>query len=85
MNLRPVDIPRAAEWPDTLPSFYRSEAFAEDLLEHVEPLPQWREGAPQGLARRVGDGRTGAPGQGLRRRGGGDDDALFGRLGWQGA
>ncbi len=79
-----VDPPRAAEWPDTLPSHYRSEAFAEDLLEHVAPLPQWREGAPQGRVQRAGDGRKGAPEQDLRRRGS-DGGALFAGLGWQGA
>ncbi len=84
MNRHPVDCLRGAEWPDTLPAFHRSEAFAEDLLDHVAPLPQWRQGAPQGRAQKVVDGHTGTSSQGLRRSGSGDDDARFASLGWQG-
>lgn len=29
------------DWPDTMAVIYRSEAFAEDLDDFVEPAPAW--------------------------------------------
>ncbi len=85
MNTRPVSTVRAADWPDTLPSFYRSEAFAEDLHELVAPLPQWREDASHGKVQGTRGGGTGASDQGqeLRKLVGGGT-ALPGGLRWQG-
>jgi len=85
MHLRSAPAPRAAEWPDTLPACYRSEAFAEDLQELITPLPQWRAGVPQGQPQGVRDGFTRKPLDVLGRRGVGDDGLAGPRLGWQGA
>ncbi|MFO1266953.1 MAG: hypothetical protein U1F67_09420 [Rubrivivax sp.] len=38
-------ISDAAAASDAPPWLYRSEAFAEDLMEHVSALPQWQQGA----------------------------------------
>lgn len=73
------------------PWLYRSEAFAEDLMEHVSALPQWQQGAAS--RRQLGglDGlvRDGARfGDGDRQRGDRAGASLLGwsrLLHWQGA
>ncbi len=40
MNYR-SDNPHT-DWPETMAVIYRSEAFAEDLDDFVQPAPQWR-------------------------------------------
>jgi hypothetical protein len=97
MDFRPFSAARRSVAPaaDEEPAgpggfawLHRSEAFAEDLLEAVAPLPQCRDRPPQG--RQVGD-RDGVAG-GTRAGSGALGDALGGvvgdgrrRLGWQGA
>ena len=39
MNYRSDNI--ETDWPDTMAVIYRSEAFAEDLDDFVEPAPAW--------------------------------------------
>lgn len=100
MSLRP---PRAATRPPAPhrpagpderaadPSWlYRSEAFAEELLELVAPLPQWRDGMPMGRPWGVRHAGAGSGAEGSMRHadaGAGPVEGPFARLGglrWQG-
>jgi hypothetical protein len=80
MNHEPTPSSHALSCAELPPTLYRSEAFVEDLLEFLMPLPQWHRGAPQAGARGAQDEVAGtwtpAP-----RVGGG---LGFARLGWQG-
>ena len=75
----------AATAATDMPALYRSEAFAEDLLDFVRPLPQWQHNAPR-PGRQAFDGVADVFSARSRRLGvSGPDRPAGGGLGGQGA